>query len=85
MSELRSGSELIGQAEVAEERGLAFVSISHHLHPWRPEHEHEHSPFRWSVFGCLAAAAPRDFGHSAPPCAPKPLTSVPSLPMPRLG
>lgn len=54
MSELRSGSELIEQSVKAEERGLDFVSISDHIHPWLPEHEH--SPFAWSVLGGIAAA-----------------------------
>ncbi len=54
MSELRSGSELVAQATAAEDRGFEFVSISDHIHPWLPEHEH--SPFAWSVLGGIAAA-----------------------------
>lgn len=54
MCELRSGSELIAQSKGAEERGLEFLSISDHIHPWLPEHEH--APFAWSVLGGIAAA-----------------------------
>ena len=54
MSELRSGSELIEHAVEAERRGLSFLSISDHIHPWLPEHEH--SPFAWSVLGGIAAS-----------------------------
>lgn len=57
MCELRSGSELIEQSIKAEERGLDFVSISDHIHPWLPEHEH--SPFAWSVLGGIAASTTR--------------------------
>ena len=52
MSELRSGSELVEHAVMADERGFDFVSISDHIHPWLPEHEH--SPFAWSVLGAIA-------------------------------
>jgi len=54
MCELRSGSQLIEHSTKAEERGLDFLSISDHIHPWLPEHEH--SPFAWSVLGGVAAA-----------------------------
>ena len=53
MCELRSGSDLVGQSIAAEERNLDFLSISDHIHPWLPEHEH--SPFAWSVLGGIAA------------------------------
>ncbi|MDY7105695.1 MAG: TIGR03557 family F420-dependent LLM class oxidoreductase [Actinomycetota bacterium] len=52
MSEMHGPSELVRQATVAEERGLEFVSISDHYHPWLPEHDH--SPFAWSVLGAIA-------------------------------
>ncbi len=57
MSELRSGSELVDHATMAEERGFEFVSISDHIHPWLPEHEH--SPFAWSVLGAIASRTDR--------------------------
>jgi len=53
MCELRSGTELISQSRSAEERGMDFLSISDHIHPWLPEHDH--SPFAWSVLGGIAA------------------------------
>lgn len=57
MSELRSGSELVDHATMAEERGFDFVSISDHIHPWLPEHDH--SPFAWSVLGAIASRTER--------------------------
>ncbi len=57
MSELRSGSELVDHALMAEERGYDFVSISDHVHPWLPEHDH--SPFAWSVLGAIASRTER--------------------------
>jgi G6PDH family F420-dependent oxidoreductase len=57
MSELRSGSELVEHAVMAEERGFDFVSISDHIHPWLPDHDH--SPFAWSVLGAVAARTNR--------------------------
>ncbi len=57
MSELRSGTELVEQSIEAERRGFDFVSISDHIHPWLPEHEH--SPFAWSVLGAVAHATER--------------------------
>jgi G6PDH family F420-dependent oxidoreductase len=57
MCEIRSGRELVAQAELAEENGFEFVAISDHIHPWLPEHEH--SPFAWSVLGAVAARTSR--------------------------
>ena len=57
MCEMRSGSELVDQASIAEDRGLDFVSISDHIHPWLPEHGH--SPFAWSVLGAIATRTER--------------------------
>ena len=54
MSELRDARTLVRHAQVAEERGLEFVCISDHIHPWLPEHDH--SPFAWTVLGAVAAA-----------------------------
>ncbi len=52
MVELRGPAALIDQAVQAEERGLDFVAISDHIHPWLGDHEH--SPFAWSVLGAIA-------------------------------
>src|SRR5207253_1122694 len=57
MSEIRSPRELIDQAVEAEARGLEFVSISDHFHPWLPEHGH--SPYAWSVLGAIAERTER--------------------------
>jgi G6PDH family F420-dependent oxidoreductase len=57
MAELRSANELVDHALLAEERDLDFVSISDHIHPWLPEHEH--SPFAWSVLGAIASRTQR--------------------------
>ncbi|UDY37480.1 TIGR03557 family F420-dependent LLM class oxidoreductase [Dermatobacter hominis] len=53
MSELRGPVTLVDQAIAAEARGLEFVSISDHFHPWLPEQHH--SPFAWSVLGAIAS------------------------------
>ena len=52
MVELRGPAALVDQAVQAEERGLDFVAISDHIHPWLGTHEH--SPFAWSVLGAIA-------------------------------
>lgn len=52
MSELRGPGELVDEAQQAEERGLDFVAISDHIHPWLGDHTH--SPFAWSVLGAVA-------------------------------
>ena len=57
MCEMRSGTDLVREARMAEERGFDFVSISDHIHPWLPEHEH--APFAWSVLGAIAATTER--------------------------
>ncbi len=57
MSEFRSGAELVDHAVMAEERGFDFVSISDHIHPWLPDHDH--SPFAWSVLGAIAVRTDR--------------------------
>lgn len=57
MCELRSPAELVEHAVLAEQRGLDFVAISDHYHPWLSDHEH--SPFAWSVLGAVAARTER--------------------------
>ncbi len=53
MCEMRSGSELVDHSKMAEDRGFGFVSISDHILPWLPEHDH--CPFAWTVLGAIAA------------------------------
>jgi coenzyme F420-dependent glucose-6-phosphate dehydrogenase len=43
---------LVDVAELAEDSGFDFVSISDHYHPWVDEQGH--SPFVWSVLGAVA-------------------------------
>lgn len=57
MAELHPAGALVEQAVAAEQAGLGFASISDHIHPWVPEHEH--SPFAWSVLGGVAQATER--------------------------
>lgn len=57
MSEMRSPATLIDHARTAEDRGMDFVSISDHIHPWVPEHDH--ASFAWSVLGGVATATER--------------------------
>ena len=52
MSELRGPTELVDEAQRAEAKGLDFVAISDHIHPWLGDHVH--SPFTWSVLGAVA-------------------------------
>jgi G6PDH family F420-dependent oxidoreductase len=54
MAELRSARELVEHAVMAEAHGLEVATISDHIHPWLPEHDH--SPFAWSVLGAVAHA-----------------------------
>ena len=48
-SEEHGPSDLVGNAQRAEELGFDFVSISDHFHPWVSAQGH--SPFVWSVLG----------------------------------
>ena len=52
MSELRAPEALVRQAVDAEARGLDFVAISDHIHPWLGDHDH--SPAAWPVLGAVA-------------------------------
>ncbi|HWX97437.1 MAG TPA: LLM class F420-dependent oxidoreductase [Solirubrobacteraceae bacterium] len=47
-------SELVRQAQQAEEAGFQGLWISDHFHPWGEEQGH--SPFVWSVIGAIAQA-----------------------------
>ena len=51
-SEECSPSELLRQAQLAEEAGFAGLWISDHFHPWNDEQGH--SAFVWSMIGALA-------------------------------
>jgi G6PDH family F420-dependent oxidoreductase len=53
-SEEHQPERLVEIAELAEESGFDFVSISDHYHPWVDAQGH--SPFVWSVLGAIAAS-----------------------------
>jgi len=57
MTETHGPKELVRNAQLAEEAGFDFVSISDHYHPWLESHGH--SPFAWSVLGAIAAGTQR--------------------------
>jgi G6PDH family F420-dependent oxidoreductase len=54
MSEEHGPSNLVGNAERAEQAGFEFAAISDHFFPWLQEQGH--SPFAWSVLGAVAQA-----------------------------
>jgi G6PDH family F420-dependent oxidoreductase len=56
-SEEHGPSDLVHNAQRAEELGFDFVSISDHYHPWVSAQGH--SPFVWSVLGGIAATTDR--------------------------
>lgn len=51
-SEEHPPSRLVEIAQLAEDSGFDFVSISDHYHPWIDAQGH--SPFVWSVLGAIA-------------------------------
>ena len=53
-SEEHGPRKLVDLAVLAEDRGLDFVSVSDHFHPWISAQGH--SPFVWSVLGGIATA-----------------------------
>jgi len=53
-SEEHEPKRLVEIAELAEESGFDFVSISDHYHPWVDAQGH--SPFVWTVLGAVAAS-----------------------------
>jgi G6PDH family F420-dependent oxidoreductase len=52
-SEEFEASELVDQAEMAEQTGFDFVTVSDHFHPWTSSQGH--SPFAWTTIGGIAA------------------------------
>lgn len=50
-------TELVRQAERAEQAGFDFVEMSDHFHPWLDNQGH--SPFAWTVLGTIAARTDR--------------------------
>ena len=51
-SEEHDPARLLDIAQLAEESGFDFVSISDHFHPWLDDQGH--SPFVWTMLGALA-------------------------------
>src|SRR5213592_3867199 len=49
--------ELVKYAQIAEEAGFEFLSISDHYHPWTTRQGH--SPFVWAVVGGVASVTSR--------------------------
>jgi len=56
-SEEHDPGRLLDIAQMAEESGFDFVSISDHFHPWLDEQGH--SPFVWTMLGALAERTER--------------------------
>ncbi len=56
-SEEHDPRRLVDIAELAEQHGFDFVSISDHYHPWIDAQGH--SPFVWSVLGALSERTER--------------------------
>jgi len=56
-SEEHSPSDLVKNAQRAEDAGFSYVLVSDHFHPW--VEEQGHSPFVWSVIGAIGQATNR--------------------------
>ncbi len=54
MSEEHRPNDLVRYAQLAEETGFTFATISDHFHPWTSQEGN--SPFVWSVIGAIAHA-----------------------------
>lgn len=52
-SEEFEASDLVRFAELAEDAGFEFVTLSDHFHPWTTSQGH--SPFAWATAGAMAA------------------------------
>jgi G6PDH family F420-dependent oxidoreductase len=57
MSEEHGPSDLVRNAQRAEDAGFDFAAISDHFFPWLEEQGH--SPLAWSVLGAIAQATSR--------------------------
>ena len=56
-SEEHEANTLVRNAQMAEDAGFAFLSISDHFHPW--VEAQGHAPFVWAVIGGIATATER--------------------------
>ena len=56
-SEEHEANTLVRNAQMAEDAGFAFLSISDHFHPW--VEAQGHAPFVWAVIGGIAPATER--------------------------
>lgn len=56
-SEEHDANTLVRNAQMAEDAGFAFLSISDHFHPWVDAQGH--APFVWAVIGGIATATER--------------------------
>ena len=56
-SEEQSATDLVRNAQIAEDTGFGFALISDHYHPWTDGQGQ--SPFVWSVLGAIAQATQR--------------------------
>jgi G6PDH family F420-dependent oxidoreductase len=56
-SEEHEATDLVRNAQRAEQLGFDFVSVSDHFHPWIDKQGH--SPFVWAVLGGIAATTER--------------------------
>ena len=56
-SEEHHPSDCVRHAQMAEDAGFAFISISDHYHPWIDAQGH--APFVWAVIGGIAATTNR--------------------------
>jgi hypothetical protein len=58
ISEEHGPTDLVRNANRAEQAGFDFAAISDHFFPW--VEEQGHSPFAWSVLGALGKCNPAD-------------------------
>ena len=77
MSEEHGPTDLVRNANRAEQAGFDFAAISDHFFPW--VEEQGHSPFAWSVLGAVANAT-RHIGLMTAVTCPIRVTTRLSLP-----
>ena len=80
MSEEHGPSNLVHNAQRAEQAGFDFAAISDHFSPWIEEQGH--ASFAWSVLGAVANATER-LGLMTASLALSCATTRPSSPRPR--